>query len=291
MSKNPRVWGADLFLLEEWHETSSLSDDDQLLEIFSFFTRLPFAQRYIYTRRLEDREIKRHTDLPQADQDLLNRLRKPEERVDGGHIWLRTWYGEGSDAAFSSFIEGRDEEPEYPALQDANRYNYGGGGGWRRIFERLPQMLDPEGVSVDDYERAKQNALQECYLVELEDTREVEEMGGTPEEDGTYWMEMYWEYHEKAAVAVIFIADEEMIRAAAENPRSERFLAVWLDEMGRVVRYKRLAEGEASVLEMRMSVMGDALSCSAWMGAKPGEDYEWEGPLGPPALTGEGEHS
>ncbi|KAK7739878.1 hypothetical protein SLS53_005471 [Cytospora paraplurivora] len=246
---------------------------------------------WTYTRRLEDQEIKRHTDLPQADQDLLNRLRKPEERVIVGHIWLRTWYGEGSDAAFSAFIKERDEEPEYPVLQDAKRYNHGSDDGWQRIFARMPQMLDPSCVSADDYERAKQTALRECYLKELEDTREVEEMGGTPEEDGTYWMEVYWKYHEKAAVGVIFIADEEMIRAAAEDPRSEKFLAVWFDEMGRVVRYKRLAEGEASVLEMRMSVMGGDLECSSWMGANPGEEYEWEGPLGPPALTGEGEHS
>ncbi|KUI70186.1 hypothetical protein VM1G_06139 [Cytospora mali] len=288
-----RVWGADLFLLEKWDMSSSLPDDDQLLQIFSSFIQLPFAQRYAYTQRVRGQGFKKPTDLPQADQDLLDHLRKPEElQAVAGMVWLQTCYEEGGDAAFSAFLGARMDKTEFPVFRDARRYNYGGGDGWRRIFTRLPQMLDPSSVSPDRYEDEKKEALEECYEAEQQDTAEVGEQGGDPEEDGTYWMELYSGYHYAAKVGLIFVADEEMVRAAAVDLASAKVLAVWFDEMGRVVRHTRMSADETWNVEVLETVMCGVLpERGEWMRAEPGEDYDWDGPLGPPSITGQGDDS
>lgn len=237
---------------------------------------------------MKDQGLIRPTDLPQADQDLLTRLRKPEEFQIVDMIWLRTFYEDGSDAAFSALMRALPEETECTVFQDPRRYNYGGGDGWRRIFTRLPQILDPYGVSPETYEREKQKALEECHAHEEQDINDVEEQGGDPEDDGTYWMDLYSGFHYMSKVGMIFIADEETLRVAAENPNSAKVLAVWFDEMGRVVRHTRLTAQETSDVEMFESVMAGALKEKReWLRAKPGEDYDWDGPFGPPSITGE----
>ncbi|ROW05869.1 hypothetical protein VPNG_08045 [Cytospora leucostoma] len=185
-----------------------------------------------------------------------------------GLIWLRTWYGDGSDAAFSAFNEVRDEETEYPVFQDAQRYNYG--EDWKRFFTRAPQMLDPYSTSPVGYESTKQRALEECFQFEVQIKREVEQGGY-----GIHWMVMYSDYYWKSKVGLIFVADEEMLRAAAQDPESAKVLAVWYDELGRVVRHTRLTVDEASDVEMREQVMrGTNQESNEWLSAQPGEGYE-----------------
>ncbi|ROV93399.1 hypothetical protein VMCG_08395 [Cytospora schulzeri] len=287
---NLQVCGANLFLLEKWDPSSSLSDDDQLVQVFSSFIQLPFTQRYVYTKRIKDQGLRKFTDLPQADQDLLSRLRKPEELQCVDTIWLRTCYDDGSDAAFSAFMkEHGPSESDYPVFEDACRYNYGGGDGWRRIFTRLPQFLSPHDMSPEEYEAEKQKALEECFEDEQQDIEEVKEQGGVQEEDGTYWGQLYSLWHYTTQVGMIFVIDEKTLRVAAEDPRSAKVLAVWFDEMGRVVRQKRMSEHETWCVEGLKTGLGEGafMESGMWVTAKPGEDYDWEGPLGPPALIGE----
>lgn len=198
-------------------------------------------------------------------------------------IWLRSFYDAGTDAAFAAFMRARPDETELYVFQDPTRYNFGGGDSWRRIFTRLPQILDSDRRSPEDYEARKQKALEGCIEAEQQDTQEVEDQGGDTEEDGTYWAELYSDYHYKAKVGMVLVADEETLRAAAEDPKSAKVLAVWFDEMGRVIRYTRITAQETWSVEGLEMTMGGALrEHGEWTRAEPGEDYDWDGPLGPP---------
>lgn len=226
------------------------------------------------------------SDLPQADQDLLSRLRTPQERQIVDMIWVRTVYDAGTDSAFEAFMGVIPCATELPIFQDSTRYNYGGGDGWRRIFSRLPQILEPYNLSSDDYEARKQKALDECIEAERRDIQEVEEQGGDPEEDGTYWPELYSAYHYKAKVGMVLVVDRETLRVAAKDPKQATVLAVWFDEMSHVIRQTRLTPQETWNVEGLEMTMGGALQGHGeWTRADIGEGYDWEGPFGPPFAT------
>ncbi|KAI4594945.1 hypothetical protein KJ359_007468 [Pestalotiopsis sp. 9143b] len=286
MSSNSRLWGADLFLLEKWDAASALSDDEQLTHWFSLYIQVPFSQRYSYRQRGLDRGLNTAADLPQADQELLSRLRTPEERQIVDMIWVRTVYDAGTDSAFEAFMRAIPCETELPIFQDSARYNFGGGDGWRRIFSRLPQILEPHNSSSDDYDARKQKALEECIEAERQDTQEVEDQGGDPEEDGTYWPELYSAYHYRAKVGMVLVVDMETLLVAAEDPKRATVLAVWFDEMSHVIRQTRLTAQETWNVEGLEMTMGGALpEHGEWTRADIGEDYDWEGPFGPPFTT------
>lgn len=246
----------------------------------------------MYTQRAKDAGLSKAKDLPQADQDLLSRLRKPEERQILDMVWLRTCYEEETDKAFTAFMRTRPDETELPVFQDASHYNYGGSDGWQRIFTRLPQLLDPYKVSPEKYEGRKQMALEQCIEAERQDEADVEEQGGDPEEDGAYWMELYSAYHYQAKVGMVLVVDDETLRVATKDPKSAKVLAVWFDEMGREVRRTRLTAQETWNVEGLEMTMGGALKeHGEWTRAEPGQDYDWDGPLGPPFSHGNDDDS
>lgn len=237
----------------------------------------------VYTQRANDQGLTRPTDLPQAEQDLFSRLRMPDERQIVDMFWLRTCYDPGTDAAFEAFMRARPDDTELYIFQDPNRYNYGSGNGWRRIFTRLPQILDPYRCSPDDYEVRKQKAREGCIDAERQDIQEVEDQGGNPEEDGTYWAELYSDYHYQAKVGMVLVVDEETLHAATEDAKSAKVLAIWFDEMGCVIRHTRMTAQETWNVEGLEMTMGGALrEHGEWKYAELGEDYDWDGPLGPP---------
>lgn len=82
-------------------------------------------------------------------------------------------------------------------------------------------MLDPCFTSPAGYESTKQRALEECFQFEVQTEREIEEGGYS-----IHWMVMYSEYYWKSKVGLIFVADEEMLRAARQEPESAKVLAV-----------------------------------------------------------------
>jgi hypothetical protein len=83
----------------KWNFSSPVTEDDQVLDILSSFAKLSFAQRHAYSLKVKEQKVLTMADLPQGDQDLLARVRTPQERHAGNMIWLRTCYREGSDAA------------------------------------------------------------------------------------------------------------------------------------------------------------------------------------------------
>lgn len=93
--------------------------------------------------------------------------------------WLRTYYGDGSDAAF---LAAGPDPPNLPMFQDAGRYDYG--TEWERVLTRMPEMLDPYGWTPEKYAAATKEALEQCVQAEEEERQAVEDEGGDWDEDG-----------------------------------------------------------------------------------------------------------
>ncbi|KAK4107008.1 hypothetical protein N656DRAFT_793462 [Canariomyces notabilis] len=124
------VWGCDLFLLEQWDADSTQPPDKQTAQIFSRFLQLPLSERLV-RHPIHDPSLL-CLDLSQAEQDILALTRPYNERKPNGDVWLRTYYGPGSDEAFTAILASVDA-PDCP-LSDAARYDYG--DDWQRMMLR-----------------------------------------------------------------------------------------------------------------------------------------------------------
>jgi hypothetical protein len=210
--------------------------------------------------------------------------------VPGGGIWLRTCYrdreGSGTDAAFAALIQSA-QLPTVPGYRlvfdDSALYDYGP-GGWQRIFTRMPQMLE-RSYTPETYDWKKKEALEEALEADAEEEAELEEEGYSRSEDGTPWMERYSRLHYVTAIGTLYIIDEEAL--STQPPKKGRLLVVWYDDCGRVVRWNRQTAAEASDT-MGLIESGYVNEHPVWTQAEPGEDYDWDAPLGPPYELEEG---
>lgn len=246
---------------------------------------LVLTQRQPYVDQLQQRRIISAADLSEQDRETLARLRQPPaERVltPGGGIWLRTCYQAGSNAAFAALVQSADLPELPPGFQiifdDASLYDFGP-DGWQRIFTRMPQMLEREFFTAQDYERKKQQALEAAMDAEAEDRKQAEEDGYDPDEDATPWQDLYEGYHWAVAIGNLYIIDEKALASA--GPDAGKLLVAWFDDCGRVVRSARQTAAEASDT-MGLIESGYVRDHAVWTNADPGEEYEWDAPLGPP---------
>lgn len=98
--------------------------------------------------------MKYASGLTDDERETLDRLRQPvveraSQPSDG--IWLRTCYGSGPEATFSALKQSHlDRLCHAVVLDDASLYDFGP-GEWQRIFCRMPQLLDGERSSAQDY--------------------------------------------------------------------------------------------------------------------------------------------
>lgn len=273
-------------LQEKWNTTSALADNAQVVEIFSSFIKLPYADRFAYSQQVTERNVQTTASLPEGDQLLLARVRTSGERQAGGLSWLRTYYGPDSDMAFAALLAARPDPPELPMFQDADRYDYG--REWERVFTRMPEMLDPyRPRTPEQYATANREALEQCVQAEREEREAVEEEGADWDEDGPWWMDLYSAYHYKAQAGLIAIADEETLRAVP--PANGKVLVVWYDVMGRAVKSTRLSAQETWAVEgLEENMAGAIVEHDEWKRAYVGVEYDWDGPLGPPHSEGDG---
>jgi hypothetical protein len=77
--------------------------------------------------------------------------------------------------------------------------------------------------------------------------QEVEDAADSWSEDGPYWPSLYTPYHYACQCGVIFVADEETLMA--QSPEEGKFLVVWYNPEGNVVRYKRQVSFDAQGVE------------------------------------------
>ncbi len=230
--------------------------------------------------------------LPQAHQDILAFARPYNERNAGDAVWLRTYYGPSSDDTLAAILEAcrgnlpldRMGAPSFDFLfSDASRYNYG--DTWQRVFDRMPQLLEP--TMPGDYQAQRATALAEAQEWESEDKATIEEEGGEWPEDAMYLGDLYNYYHLAAKVGILYILDEETLGNGKHGEDigcgDRQLLAAWYDPDGKVVRWRRMTGDEVCV---HTAVINSASidDHPIWTRAEIGDDYDWDGPLGPPSI-------
>lgn len=150
----------------------------------------------------------------------------------------------------------------------------------------MPQLLEIARRSYD-YEAARTEALQTCQEFEREDRAAVEEEGGKWPEDATYLGDLYSMYHLAAKVRIIYVLDEKTLGFQEEGSQERKLLAAWYDGTGKTVRWNRLSPREVydtwGLIEL-----GGFDDHPVWTKAEIGEEYDWDGPLGPPHIWDKG---
>lgn len=245
-----------------------------------------WISRQAYARQVRSRGCFRVDDLPQADQDVLALARPRNERNPGDSICLRTYYGPGSDDALAAILAifngdfpvGGMGLPGHDCLFSDVRYAYG--DAWQRIFGRMPQLL--EYASPDVYEAARADALQTCQGRERRDKERVEEEGGEWPRDAMYIGDVYNYYHIASKIRLMYVLDEVTL-SGEKRPEDRRILAVWHDPDGRIVRSCRVSADEVDS-ETAVLNSGSISDMPTWMDAEIGDDYNWDGILGPPPI-------
>lgn len=114
---------------------------------------------------------------------------------------------------------------------------------------------------------------------EAEKDAELEELGYTKSEDGTYWSERYQHVQYASKVGRIWVADEEAL--CEPIPGKRKLLIAWFDDRGRVVRWNLTPPRDMdSILR---SIWGFCeQDMGAWALAEVGDDYAWYGVCAPP---------
>jgi hypothetical protein len=235
-----------------------------------------------------DRRVYSAGTLPQAEQDMLALARPGNERNLGASILLRTYYGPGSDDASAAIVQTCKAYagigPEC-VFDDAARYDYG--EEWQRIFGRIPQLLEVE----DGYE--EERAAEFDKAQEDSDPKDEELGGCTWSRDDLSLGELFNRYHLASRVGVIYILDEEALgepEDGSDVPYDDdrELLVVWYDAHAKTVRWRRKnAVGLAQ--EMALIRTASIDDHPVWTEAEIGEDYDWDGPLGPQSTEEDGE--
>jgi hypothetical protein len=249
-----------------------------------------------YAQKQNERKLWQASALSPEEEAILSRARPYDERNAGYVIWLRTHYGPGSDDVFEAVMDSASGElpplenvrgGDFPeaaySFSNAARYDYG--DDWQRVFGRMPQLL---GTPSSDYEEKRSLALAQGQKWERRDKKQILRDGGDWPEDAWSLGDMYNRYHLESQVGVIFVLDKETLgpmdgagEEAGQAP-SRRLLAAWYDAYGKTVRWRRMTAREAA---WETSVMvGEKDDMSVWTQAEIGEDYDWDGPDGPPAI-------
>ncbi|KAL8810777.1 MAG: hypothetical protein Q9200_002318 [Gallowayella weberi] len=197
-------------------------------------------------------------------------------------IWLRTCYTADSYARHEALLKGCNDMDmavggENRLLNDHTRYNYG--DDWQRVFEVLPELLQPNDRSWAAYEKQQHNAIAalRAYAeggVARADQRLVKNLTGVAQgtpDLGFRGADLELEVakalrsnvHKACVVAWVVLEDEEALKSGQVN-------LLFVDSLGRVVRSRRIGAGAASQ-------MGGFWADGCW-----DEIGEWyEGDLGP----------
>jgi hypothetical protein len=100
-------------------------------------------------------------------------------------------------------------------------------------------------------------------------------------------------YHLASRVGVIYVLDEETLGEDEDGSEAVSYddtkvLVVWYDAHGKTVRWRRRSAVELAQ-EMALINTASIDDHPVWTEAEIGEDYDWDGPLGPPWSEGGGE--
>jgi hypothetical protein len=102
-----------------------------------------------------------------------------------------------------------------------------------------------------------------------------------------YAGDLYNYYHLASKVGIIYVLDKETLGEDQEgedvSSDDRQLLAAWYDPDGKTVRYRRMTGEEVG---QHSGVINSASidDHPIWTLAEIGEDYDWDGPLGPPPI-------
>ncbi|KAJ6035817.1 hypothetical protein N7540_000096 [Penicillium herquei] len=276
-----RVSQADVFLLEQWQEDSTLSNDAQREQIFTKWMELGFHAREPY--RIQQARIggASSLSLPQHSQELLNRVRLPAERSIPETLWLRTCYEPSTEDSWTEIQKYLAHKfwDEPPIFNDPSLYNYG--SNWEKVFLRAPQLLYNDQLN-EEFDEYVDEALQEGIESESCDAQHAEENGYDPVEDELPWTCFYSEYLWRLIAGRIHVIDKKTLAKKGRN--AGKVLVIWFDHCGRAIRYSRQELDAAGSIAGGMDYYLKDHGC--WTNADIGESYEWGAPLGPPYWKG-----
>ena len=161
-------------------------------------------------------------------------------------------------------------------FSDVTRYDFG--NDWQRVFGRMPQLLEYP-CHAGDYEADRAAALQEGQVWEREGRERVEEDDQPPE--ALYIGDLYNYYHIVAKLRLMYVLDETTLAGDNKAAEARQLLAIWHDPDGRIVRSCRMS---ADDVYKHTAVLnsGSIDDFPTWMDAEVGDDYNWDGILGPP---------
>lgn len=206
-----------------------------------------------------------HQDITTDQKDLLIRVRGfPALRGTGCMRIVRTFYGDDSDKAFDEMIESCEFEGDYAVFNDSALFDEGFKDGLEslhNILIRLPQIIEGSPYFHTAYAEK---------MVEAKEEAEGADLPKFPSEEfGDHTMDTLqyaaqWEH--------VLIYDKH----AHDNDGS--LLMVYVDNLGRVLRYYRMELGYGELTD----VMGLWLSIYTshdegtfmWLNAEPGEDWK-----------------
>ncbi|KAJ5731156.1 uncharacterized protein N7483_005664 [Penicillium malachiteum] len=248
------IHAADLYLLEEWQNDFTISDDAQRSAIFSKWLDIGSHGRMDwkpYVERLEDMSSN-DDDITDDEKYLIARVRHPSDRQDISYSRVvRTFYGEGSAEKLAELAE--EAEFDQTTFDNAELYDAGSNDGLQSLHDiltRIPQII--EEVPLVAIQRVEN--MQETRKEAIEH----------PEFGSEYHKEMF---HKAAKWDHVLIYDKEA------NDEGD-VLLVYFDDRGRVIRYGRVYGAEDWQAADGMLWSGQDLMHRWWDTGDYGEDWK-----------------
>ncbi|KAL8903160.1 MAG: hypothetical protein Q9207_004109 [Kuettlingeria erythrocarpa] len=191
----------------------------------------------------------------------------------GRAVWLRTCYTEESEIRHEALVEDvqMDMTVDDRLLNDPLLYNYG--AAWQRIFDVMPELLEPYHETSSSYEDGQRKAVEALNAYALEGIASappqlVENLycpNGVP---GSRVQSV----HHRYVVSWLVLEDEEALETG-------KVAVIFLDALGNVIRSKRVIALDP---EHIAGLWGDGsfVESSEWENGDLGSEYQTGGSRG-----------
>lgn len=204
-----------------------------------------------------------HQDITDAEKDILIRIRDISAlRGTGSMRIVRTFYGDNSDEAFDEMIESCEFDGQYEVFNNPELYDEGSKDGLESLHDIL--TLLPQIIDGSPYFHVN-------YAEKMVEAKEEAEKTGLPKFPSEEFDELIDRLQCAAQWDHVLIYDKH----AHDNHGS--LLMVYLDNLGRVLRYFRL-EGYEELTEVMGLWIGIFTSHDEgsfmWINAESGEDWK-----------------
>ncbi|KAL8833431.1 MAG: hypothetical protein Q9170_004274 [Blastenia crenularia] len=203
----------------------------------------------------------------------------------GPAIWLRTCYSKGSDRKHEALVQGVEMEHavdgDHRLLDDPDLYNYG--ADWQRVFDVIPELLEPNDQDWASYEKGQRAAMEELRAyaeggVDRAERRLIANLTGASGAPGFQGAELEFHVaralqsnvHRECVVTWVVVEDEEALETGDVG-------LMFVDGLGRVIRSKRVLPEDAQSIG-GLWADGSWDEVDEWVEADFGPEYQAGGP-------------